>query len=131
LPAAARVRRNWSGHEPLPGGDFPVQGFDALVKEIGRDYPWLNALHCRRLVGAYGTRTHVVLDRATCWASLGHDFSCGLTEAEVIYLMREEWAQEADDVIWRRSKLGLRLSVAQVAELESFMVQHRAKFVAQ
>ena len=130
LPAAARVRRNWSGHEPLPGGDFPCR-----VSTTGqRDRSRLSVAqcdYCRRLVRAYGTRTRVVLDRATCRASLGHDFSCGLTEAEVIYLMREEWAQEVDDVIWRRSKLGLRLSVAQIAELESFMVQHRAKFVAQ
>ncbi len=131
LPAALRVRGDWSGHEPLPGGDFPVQGFDALVAEIGREYPWLEAHHCRRLVRAYGTRTRVILDRATCWAALGRDFGSGLTEAEVIYLMREEWAQETDDVIWRRSKLGLRLSVAQVAELESFMVQHRAKSFTQ
>jgi glycerol-3-phosphate dehydrogenase len=131
LPAAAGIHRSWSGHEPLPGGDFPVQGFNLLVKEIGHEYPWLNAHHCRRLVGAYGTRTRAILDRATCRASLGRHFGSGLTEAELIYLMREEWAQEADDVIWRRSKLGLRLSVAQVTELESFMVEHRAKFLAQ
>lgn len=131
LPETVRVRRNWSGHKPLPGGDFPVHGFDALVKEIGREYPWLDAHHCRRLVRSYGTRTRAILGRATHRTSLGRDFGGGLTEAEVIYLMREEWAQEADDVIWRRSKLGLRLSAAQVAELKSFMVEHRAKFLAQ
>jgi glycerol-3-phosphate dehydrogenase len=131
LPEAVRVRRNWSGHKPLPGGDFAVHGFDALVNEIGREYPWLDAHHCRRLVRSYGTRTRIILGRATHRTSLGRDFGGGLTEAEVIYLMREEWAQEADDVIWRRSKLGLRLSAAQVAELESFMVERRAKFLAQ
>jgi glycerol-3-phosphate dehydrogenase len=64
-------------------------------------------------------------------SSLGRDFGNGLTEAEVTYLMREEWAEETSDVIWRRSKLGLRLSREQVANLESFMAQHRAKFIVQ
>ena len=97
LPATVRARRNWSGHVPLPGGDFPVQGFEALVKEIGRDYPWLDALSLPparpriRHEDAGGSRRRDPL------GSLGHDFGCGLTEAEVIYLMREEWAEEADD----------------------------------
>jgi glycerol-3-phosphate dehydrogenase len=65
------------------------------------------------------------------WGALGRNFGNGLTEAEVIYLMREEWAEETDDVIWRRSKLGLRLSKEQVANLESFMAEHRAKFLPQ
>jgi glycerol-3-phosphate dehydrogenase len=59
---------------------------------------------------------------------LGRDFGSGLTEAELTYLMREEWAEEAVDVLWRRSKLGLRLSPAQVMALESFMVEHREEF---
>jgi glycerol-3-phosphate dehydrogenase len=61
---------------------------------------------------------------------LGRDFGNGLTEAEVGYLMREEWAEEAADVIWRRSKLGLRFSPEQVAALENFMAQHREQFLA-
>ena len=72
----------------------------------------------------------MVLDGATRLSSLGRDFGCGLTEAEVIYLMREEWAEEAADVVWRRSKLGLRLSPEQVTILEGFMAEHRAEFVA-
>jgi glycerol-3-phosphate dehydrogenase len=130
LPATARASRDWSGHRPLPGGDFPVQGFDALVDELGREYPWLERQYCRRLARAYGTRTRRVLHGATTWSSLGRDFGNGLTEAEVTYLMREEWAEEASDVIWRRSKLGLRLSPAQIADLESFMAQQRAKLGA-
>ncbi len=130
LPAKARARRNWSGTAPLPGGDFPVQGFEALVKDIARDYPWLGAHQSHRLARAYGTRARAILDGATNWNSLGRDFGTGLTEAEVIYLMREEWAEEAVDVIWRRSKLGLRLSKEQVMALESFMAQRREEFLA-
>ena len=130
LPTAAHARRNWSGQVPLPGGDFPVQGFEALVKDIGRDYPWLGAYQSRRLARAYGTRARGILDGATRWSALGQDFGSGLTEAEVTYLMREEWAEEASDVIWRRSKLGLRLSQEQVTALESFMADHREEFLA-
>jgi glycerol-3-phosphate dehydrogenase len=130
LPTAEHARRNWSGQVPLPGGDFPVQGFEVLVKDIGRDYPWLGAYQSRRLARAYGTRARGILDGATRWSALGQDFGSGLTEAEVTYLMREEWAEEASDVIWRRSKLGLRLSQEQVTTLESFMADHREEFLA-
>lgn len=130
LPPKARSRRRWSGQDPLPGGDFPVQGFEALVKGVLAEYPWLGTQQCRRLVRAYGTRVRAILDGATGWNSLGRDFGKGLTEAEVTYLMREEWAEEAADIIWRRSKLGLRLSPEQVAALESFMVQHQGELLA-
>lgn len=131
LPVNPLARRNWSGEVPLPGGDFPVEGFQSLVKDIGAEYPWLDARHCRRLARAYGTRARTILDRASGRSALGRDFGYGLTEAEVIYLMREEWAEETDDIIWRRSKLGLRLSREQVANLESFMAEHRARYPAQ
>lgn len=125
LPPKARHHGDWTGRVPLPGGDFPVQGFETLANDIGREYSWLGAHHARRLARAYGTRTRAVLDGATSWSSLGADFGNGLTEAEVIYLMREEWAENAADVIWRRSKFGLRLSPNQVSALESFMAGHR------
>jgi glycerol-3-phosphate dehydrogenase len=130
LPAKARGQRDWSGQVPLPGGDFPVQGFETLVKDIAREYSWLGANQSRRLARAYGTRAHSILNGATNWSSLGRDFGNGLTEAEVIYLMREEWAEEVADVIWRRSKLGLRLSDEQIASLEGFMAEHRREFLS-
>ena len=129
MPAKTRGRRNWSGTTPLPGGDFPVQGFEALVKDIVRGYPWLGAHQSRRLARAYGTRARTILNGATHWGALGRDFGSGLTEAEVTYLMREEWAEEAVDVLWRRSKLGLWLSREQVLALQSFMVEHRKAFL--
>jgi glycerol-3-phosphate dehydrogenase len=121
LPAAARAKRRWSGEAPLPGGDFPVQGFARLVADLERDYPWLDAGQVRRLARAYGTRARAILKGATGKASLGRDFGAGLHEAEVLYLMRGEWAEEAADILWRRSKLGLRLGADQVAALEAFM----------
>jgi glycerol-3-phosphate dehydrogenase len=130
LPAKSRARRGWSGRAALPGGDFPVQGFDELARDMLSDFPWLGTDQCRRLARAYGTRARAILDGATGWPSLGRGFGCGLTEAEVNYLIREEWAEEAVDIIWRRSKLGLRLSQKQVAVLESFMAEHREQILA-
>ncbi len=130
LPAATAARRDWSGKAPLPGGDFPVLGFETLVAGIARDYPWLEAAQCRRLARAYGTRARAILGTATGKAALGRDFGGGLSEAEVLYLMRQEWAEEAADIVWRRSKLGLRLSRDQVAALETFMAEQRAMSVA-
>ena len=87
--------------------------------------------HCRRLARAYGTRARTVLAGATGKAALGRDFGGGLYEAEVLYLMRSEWAEQAADIVWRRSKLGLRLSVDQIAALESFMAEHVQECAAQ
>jgi glycerol-3-phosphate dehydrogenase len=109
----------------LPGGDFPVQGFETLVANIARDYSWLNPPIAYRLAGAYGTQARHILGCATSWTALGRDFGGGLSEAEVLYLMREEWAEDATDVLWRRSKLGLRLSGEQAAELDRIMAERR------
>ena len=130
LPSAARLRRDWSGRTPLPGGDFAVQGFETLVSDLGRDYPWLDAGQRRRLARAYGTRARMVLGSATSKAALGRDFGSGLSEAEVLYLMQREWAEAAADIVWRRSKLGLRLSSDQVAALEDFMAEHPQECLA-
>ncbi len=124
LSSEARAKHDWSGKAPLPGGDFPVQGFEALVVDLQRDYPWLEPAQCRRLARAYGTRARLILASAKDKAALGRDFGAGLSEAEVGYLMREEWAEQAADVVWRRSKLGLRLSRAEIEALDDFMVKH-------
>jgi glycerol-3-phosphate dehydrogenase len=130
LPATAGPRPDWSGETPLPGGNFPVRGFETLVAELVRDYPWLEPVQCRRLARAYGTRARAILGSARTRQDLGRDFGGGLSEAEVLHLMREEWAEEAADIVWRRSKLGLRLSQEQMAALETFMAAHRDLFVA-
>ncbi|HEV3043798.1 MAG TPA: glycerol-3-phosphate dehydrogenase [Roseiarcus sp.] len=127
IGADALAKRDWSGAAPLPGGDFPVQGFETLVAALAGDYPWLDASQIRRLARAYGTKAREILGNALSPAALGRDFGAGLTEAETLYLMREEWAEEAADIIWRRSKLGLRLSPDQVAELDLFMAGHCGK----
>ena len=108
LPAAARPA--WTAGAPLPGGDFPPDGYDEQVAVLHREHHYLDLPLTRRLVRAYGTQAHRLLRGARSMADLGQHFGAGLTEREVDYLMEREWALSADDVLWRRSKLGLRLA---------------------
>ena len=118
---AAHHNAGWTGKKPLPGGDFPAQGFEAQVAATQARYPYLQPALARRLVRAYGTRVDGLLCDAKSAGDLGRTFGAGLSEAEVRYLMHFEWAMTADDIVWRRSKLGLRLSKTQIAEIGKFM----------
>ena len=106
---------------PLPGGDFPVDDVADLVAGLKARFGFLDDVHARRLVRAYGTEAAQVLGDAATAADLGQDFGATLTEAEVIWLMDREFARTAEDVVWRRSKLGLRLTPAQVETLDEWM----------
>ena len=106
----AKAREGWTGKAPLPGGDLDVSAIAALSAELVRDYPFLAAAHANRLAHAYGTRASKLLGTAKSMADLGQSFGATLTEGEVRYLMSAEWACTAEDIVWRRSKLGLRLS---------------------
>jgi glycerol-3-phosphate dehydrogenase len=119
--------RPWTARKSLPGGDFVYDGIETLIERARRTWPFLTEDHARRLVRAYGTRVESVLKTATGRDDLGQRFGADLTAAEVRYLMTKEWAQTADDVLWRRSKLGLRFTDAQRADLDRFMAQASAK----
>jgi len=114
-------RPAWTGEVPLPGGDFAWNALDAQVTQAQQAWPFLEEPHARRLVQAYGTRIDRVLGTAKGWDDLGIRFGADLTEAEVRYLTRHEWAENADDVLWRRSKLGLKFSEAEKETLGRFM----------
>jgi glycerol-3-phosphate dehydrogenase len=122
LPAARRPA-GWTGQQPLPGGDFPTDGFEALAAETAARHPYLARETARRLVRAYGTRAEAVLDGAKSQTDLGKTFGADLTEAEVRYLARNEWAMTAEDVVWRRTKLGLRLSGQEIAGVDAYLRQ--------
>jgi glycerol-3-phosphate dehydrogenase len=111
----------WTAGASLPGGDFAWDGAPALTDALRRERPWLAAGLASRLVRQYGTRAGAVLGDARSMAALGRDFGAGLTEREVEWQMREEWAERPADVLWRRSKLGLRLDAAAVTALGTFM----------
>ena len=121
----AKAREGWTAKSPLPGGDMDVSAIAALTAELVRDYPFLAPAHANRLAHAYGTRSAKWLGTAKSMADLGQAFGATLTESEVRYLMSTEWARTAEDVVWRRSKLGLRLSADEIAALDAWMVAHR------
>jgi glycerol-3-phosphate dehydrogenase len=122
-----RRRRGWTGAAPLPGGAFAVTEVEALEQALRLQYPWLSDGDARRLTRAYGLRAVEILGEAGSRDGLGRDFGAGLSEREVDYLMRVEWAETADDVVWRRSKLGLRLSPDEIAALDRFMAGRLAE----
>jgi glycerol-3-phosphate dehydrogenase len=111
----------WTRDARLPGGEFPWDGLEALVAETRKARPFLGEAHARRLVRAYGTRVERVLGPARSLADLGPCLGADLTGAEVRYLMEREWAQTEDDVLWRRTKLGLRFSPQERERLAQFM----------
>jgi glycerol-3-phosphate dehydrogenase len=115
--------RPWTARSSLPGGDFVYDGIETLIARTLRTWPFLTSDHARRLAHAYGTRVAEVLKNVSGPSDLGIRFGADLTAAEVRYLMSNEWAQTADDVLWRRSKLGLRLTDAQRLTLDRFMTQ--------
>ncbi|WP_412049540.1 glycerol-3-phosphate dehydrogenase [Hoeflea sp. Naph1] len=116
----------WTHRAALPGGDFPASDFEGEVARLHADYPFLEAKQARRYVRQYGTKARLLLGKASSMADLGEDFGYGLYAAEIDYLMAHEWAMEAADVLWRRTKRGLRLEPAQVAALEAYMAKKRA-----
>ncbi|AXC48342.1 glycerol-3-phosphate dehydrogenase [Paracoccus suum] len=116
---------DWTANAPLPGGDFPVDGVPAQVEALRAAYPFLTGGWALRLVRAYGTEAAAMLDGAKTPADLGRDFGATLTEAELRWMMSREWARTAEDAVWRRSKLGLRLSEAQIAAIDDYMAEAR------
>jgi glycerol-3-phosphate dehydrogenase len=115
------MRSAWTRRVTLPGGDIEVQSFDKWADNIGRRYGFLDARLVHRLCRAYGTRVDILLSGISSPADLGRDLGAGLTEREVDYLMANEFAETAEDILWRRSKLGLRLGAAEQAALSRYI----------
>ncbi len=122
----ATASEGWTAKSPLPGGDMDVSAIPALSAELLRNYPFLEPAHANRLAHAYGTRAGKVLGDAKSMDDLGRCFGAGLTESEVRYLISVEWARTAEDVVWRRSKLGLRLSMGEIAAIDQWVSAYRA-----
>ena len=111
----------WTAKATLPGGDFPVDGVEATVAVLQARYPGIERSLLARLVRHYGTRTATILGKARSMPDLGRQFGAGLSAAEVQYLVSEEWARSAADIVWRRSKLGLRMTPAEIGSLDDYV----------
>jgi glycerol-3-phosphate dehydrogenase len=118
-----RGKAKWTAGAALPGGDFPIDGYAALVTDLQRTWPFLTDNHAARLARHYGTRAKSILGNAKSLADLGQDFGATLTEAEIRYLIAQEWARTAQDIVWRRTKLGLRLTDEQIAAIDDYLAR--------
>jgi glycerol-3-phosphate dehydrogenase len=111
----------WTAGAALPGGDFPDADFDAFLIGLQKERAWLPPDLARRYARAYGTRVNEVLHGAAGLDDLGEPLGDGLYEAEVDYLVREEWARTADDILFRRSKLGLHVGQTTASRLRDWL----------
>jgi glycerol-3-phosphate dehydrogenase len=125
-PVLGLAKGPWTAGVALPGGDFPVDGVGRLMAELRAAHPFLTDRWALRLARAYGTEAREVLGGAREARDLGQDFGATLTEAEVRWLMDREYARTAQDVLWRRSKLGLRLDQSQSERLDRWMAEVQA-----
>ncbi|RVT86751.1 glycerol-3-phosphate dehydrogenase [Rhodobacteraceae bacterium CCMM004] len=124
-PFFPQMTGDWTAGKALPGGDFPVRGVETLVDRLKAAHPFLDDYWARRLVRAYGTEAAEIAGDARAAEDMGRAFGGTLTEAEVRWLMDREYARTAEDVVWRRSKLGLRMSDDEIAALDTWMAEAR------
>jgi glycerol-3-phosphate dehydrogenase len=120
-PLFPGLRPRWTASSSLPGGDFPWNGLFTLRNDLARRYAFLPGETITRLAHAYGTRTARILGDAQSFMDLGATFGADLSEREVNWLVRNEWALTADDILWRRGKLGLRFTPQDVSDLERYL----------
>lgn len=128
-PLLGNRHHPWTADACLPGGDVvcelpsnrSVLEFDQFIRHLQQQYPWLPAALVKRYAKAYGTRIHVLLHGCHQLADMGDAIAPQLYPAEVHYLMQYEWANTADDILWRRSKLGLHLPPETAEKLAAWM----------
>ena len=111
----------WTETAHLPGGDFAINDFDKLCRNLKEEFDFLSAEHAKRYIKLYGTRAKRILQTSKSYKDLGKGFGHGLYQAEVEYLINNEWAVTAEDILWRRTKLGLLFNKSQTSKLENWL----------
>lgn len=126
-PFFPNMGADWTRGATLPGGDMPHADFDSFLEQVKARWPWLPQPLRKHYARLYGTRIDKLIGHANALGELGRHFGGQLYEAEVRYLVENEWAQQAEDVLWRRTKHKLRLDEAQQ---QAFTQWFNATFVA-
>ena len=118
---------SWTGTKPLPGGDLPVGSLKTFTQDLAREFSWLGLPLCERYAEQYGTDTYLLLENAKKSADLGICFGHDLYEKEVAYLVKHEWAQTAEDILWRRTKVGLHTNAKTATALSEWLSQEATR----
>jgi len=111
----------WTATIPLPGGNFKIKDFQSLIQQAQEAYPFIPPEHISRMTYNYGTKIHTILKDVKTTDDLGLHFGHGLYETEAHYLIDNEWAVKVNDILWRRTKLGIRFDETQTETLENWM----------
>jgi glycerol-3-phosphate dehydrogenase len=125
-PWMGKASGKWTGTEPLPGGDLPPGGQAAFLPQLMQRYPDMPQTLLTALMQRHGSIVIDILGDARRPADLGEHFGGNLYEREVRHLVEHEWAQEADDILWRRTKAGLHMTLQQRAHFAQYMEHSRA-----
>lgn len=126
-PLFPKMSGPWTSTLPLPGGDLPEKSITTFLEGLGDKYPWLPTSLALRYAQSYGTLTYLLLEDSSQLLDLGEHFGHGLYEREVRYLIKYEWAITAEDILWRRSKLGLFLTTNEQKELNRFLLDLKCR----
>ncbi|WP_148863108.1 glycerol-3-phosphate dehydrogenase [Marinobacter fonticola] len=121
-----KAGESWTRHAPLPGGDFTSQ--EDLLNAFKIEYPWLPSGLAHRYVRTYGTRTRVMLEGCESMGDMGRHCGGNLYAREIDYLLNHEWARDAEDIVWRRTKLGLRLTAPELSGIQDYLDHHSQQF---
>ena len=114
----------WTAREKLPGGDIADNDFERFVREQTTDFPFLSKTLIRRYARAYGTCMNIILDGVRSLDDMGADIGGGVYGRELDYLRAYEFAKTGEDVLWRRSKMGLHLDKAAIRAVNKYMKDH-------
>ncbi len=116
-----RKTHPWTAKAALPGGDIAVNAVPQLVQDLAAKLPFLDAFTIRRLIRQYGTQCAEIFAAVDSMEALGEQFGGGISALEIDWGIAHEWVRSADDFLWRRSKMGLRVTPAQAAELDRYI----------
>jgi glycerol-3-phosphate dehydrogenase len=124
-PFIPNLRPSWTADAALPGGDMASHRFEPFAAAFKNRHPWLPKDVAQRLCRLYGTMAERIVGASTKLVDMGIDFGGGLYEREVDWLVREEWANSADDILWRRTKLGLHVPAEGAVRLAEWLAGSR------
>ena len=120
----------WTRDAVLPGGDLPEGSAGAMERELLKQYPWLPQPLAYRFVKTYGAQAVDLLGDVTSLEDMGVNFGADFYEREVRYLVDREWAQTVEDILWRRTKMGLRLEASEVETLKQWLDENQGQAAA-